>query len=156
MHHSLQRQRNSSKQRNNKTNRRTALQLTTRAIPMNPQNLRLPREGHVLGYRLVETLPIHNIQPRQIIRLTEEHITPVVQSLKPLGVVREPHVGVGGRRVAEEDALNLVGVVVGELGVSLHDIAVRSIGDEDEFARGESLENFGEEEFADGEGGGNV
>jgi hypothetical protein len=43
-----------------------------------------------------------------------------------------------------------------ELRVVLHDIAVRGIGDEDELALGEGLEDLGEEEHADGQGGGDV
>lgn len=59
-------------------------------------------------------------------------------------------------RVPQEDALHLVGVVVRHLRVVAHDVAVGGVGDEDELALGEGLEDALEEVFADGEGGADV
>lgn len=124
----------------------------------------LPKRD-ILRKRRVHTLPVDKVQPRQIVRVVEEHVRAVVQSLKVFRRVREWIIAVRGvrigravgrRGVLEPDALHLARVVGGHLRVVGHDIAVGGVGDQDELALREGLEDLVEEEFADRERGGDV
>lgn len=137
---------------NDETDGRTALQLTTSAAK--PElSVRLAVESDVLLNRLVQALTVGNVQTSQVIRLAEKHVALSVQALEALSVIWEPHGGVGRGSVAQEDTLDLVGVGVCELGVVLHDVAVRSVGDKHKLSLRESLEDLGEEVHADRKGG---
>jgi hypothetical protein len=136
----LKRQENSSNQSYNEANGRATVHLLTGTLTA--VLLVLPGESDVLGNGLVQALTIGNVQTSQVIRYLEEHVAAVVQTLEPFSVVREPHIAVCCGCVAQEDALNLLGEVVGELWVILHDIRVGRVGDENELPLRESLEDL--------------
>ena len=145
-----QSQEHNSDQRHHEANGGAATKLATRTV--DAQNLSLSRESDVLRDRLVQALAIGNIQTCQVIGHVEEHVAAVVQALEAFSVVWEPIAAVCGRCVAQEDTLDLVGVVVGELGVVLHDVRVGSVGYEHELPLGEGGENLLQKEHTDGQG----
>lgn len=134
----------------------TTITLTIPTSQINPIRQALIPVRDILLNRHIPALPALDIQSLEIVRHEEEHITALIQALESLGIVWELVLGVCGRGVAQEDALHLTGVLVRHGGVVAHDVRVGGVGDEDEFALGEGLEDFFEEEFADGKGGGDV
>ncbi len=82
----------------------------------------------------------------------EEHITLLVQILETTGVVGESVAGVCSGCVSQENALDLAGELCCHGRIISHDVAVASVGDEDEFPVGIGAEDFLEQVFADAEG----
>lgn len=110
-------------------------------------------ESDVLRNALVVAVSALDVQAHEVLGVLEEHVLVLVEALEAGGVVGELVAGVGGGRVAQENALDLAGEVLDHLRVVLHDIGVAGVGDKDELALGESLEDAVEKELADGEGG---
>jgi hypothetical protein len=144
----LQSQDHSSDQRHYKANGGAATNLAPSAT-VDAKNLSLSGEGNILLDRLVQALAVGNVQASKVIRHVEEHVAAVVQALEAFGVVREPVAAVGGGSVAQEDALDLVGEVMGELRIILHDVRVGCIGNKHELPLRESDKDLSEQVVAD-------
>ena len=113
-------------------------------------------EGDVLLDGGVPALAAGDVQVGEVVGREEEHVGVLGDALEAGGVVGELEGGVGGGGVAEEDALDLVRVLVVHGRVVAHDVRVGGVGDEDELALGVGGEDDLEEVLADGEGGGDV
>ena len=111
-------------------------------------------ESRFLVNRAVDALSIDKIDILEVVWLLEEHIEVAVQILKVLGVVRELKlISLRLRHVSNKNTRHLPRKILRHLRVLPHDIGVRSVAHEDEFALRVGLKDAVEQEFTDGERG---
>lgn len=88
--------------------------------------------------------------------MQEEHVVRLIKLFKPRRIVWEFVTGVSGARVPKKDTLHLAWKVGRHFRVVTHDVAVAGVGDEDKLALRKCLKHLFQQEFADGQGGGDV
>lgn len=69
-------------------------------------------ESEILRDRLIVAVSACEIDAHEIIGIEEEHVLRLIELLETRSIVREAVTGISSRCVAEEDALNLVGIVL--------------------------------------------
>lgn len=109
----------------------------------------LVAESQVLRDALVEAVTTANVQALKVVGVLEEHILVLVKALESAGVVWEVVRVIRGTGVAQEDALHLIGALVGKLRVVCHDIRIARVSHEDEFALREGVEDSVQQEQPD-------
>lgn len=123
-----------------------ALTLLTR-----PKRQPLLTKRHILLHTTIPALTAPDIQPDQIIRHHEKHIHALIQPPEPARIIREAIPRIGRTRVPQQDALDLPGERGRHGRVVAHDVGIRRVGEQDEFALGEGQEDLLEEESPDRE-----